>query len=226
MVARPNLGFPAGRKKICLVDLTGVFRPGTPHRVRLRTNLEVYWDAIEWARGLPDTPLRVTRLAPELADLHYRGYSVIHQANASSPEVPDYDHLSGSKQRWRDLIGYYTRFGDVRELLARIDDRYVIMNSGDEMTFRFAAPPAPPAGWVRDFIIAGDGWIKDGDYNSTFSKTVEPLPYHAKQQYTDPPGRLEDERVYRHHPEDWQNYQTRYVTPEVFQNALRDGTGK
>jgi hypothetical protein len=122
---------------------------------------------------------------------------------------------------WRDLIGYYTRFGDVRELLMRADDRYVIMNAGDEMSFRFAAPPAPPSGWVRDFVIAGDGWIKDGDYNSTFSKTVLPLPYHAKNLYITPPGRLEDEWVYQQHPEDWQTYHTRYVTPDVFQNAMR-----
>jgi Tfp pilus assembly protein PilF len=226
IVARPNLGFPAGRKKICLIDLTGVFRPGAPRRVRLRTNLEVYWDSIEWAKGLPDTPLKITRLAPDIADLHYRGYSVIDQPNASSPEVPDYNHLSGSKQSWRDLIGYYTRYGYVRELLARIDDRYVIMNSGDEMSFRFAAPSPPSDGSVRDYVIAGDGWIKDGDYNSTFSKTVEPLPYHAKQQYTDRPGRLEDEWVYRHHPGDWQTFQTRYITPEVFRNALRNGAGQ
>ena len=80
---------------------------------------------------------------------------------------------------------------------------------------------APPAGWVRDYIIIGDGWIKDGDYNSTFSQTVAPLPYHLKQEYTTAPGRLEDEAIYRRYPEDWQTYHTRYVTPEVFQNALR-----
>ena len=70
-------------------------------------------------------------------------------------------------------------------------------------------------------MILGDGWIKDGDYNSTFSKTVLPLPYHAKDVYNTPPGRLEDEWAYRHHPEDWQTYHTRYVTPDVFRNALR-----
>ena len=221
VTAKPNLGFPAGRKKICLFDLTNVFLPGTPRRVRLRTNLEIYWDSIEWAQGVPDAALKITRIDPSVADLHYRGYSVMNQANPSSPETPDYNHMEGSKQRWRDLVGYYTRYGDVRELLAHVDDRYVIMNSGDEMTFRFAEQPPPPAGWVRDYVIYGDGWIKDGDYNSTFGKTVLPLPYHAKQQYITPPGRLEDEWVYRHHPEDWQNYQTRYVTPEVFQHALR-----
>jgi tetratricopeptide (TPR) repeat protein len=221
IVARPNLGFPAGRKKICLFDLTSVFRPGTPRRLRLRTSLEVYWDTLEWAQGLPDAAVKTTRLNPNMADLHYRGYSVINKSNNSSPEVPDYNQLSSSKQIWRDLVGYYTRFGDVRELLASKDDRYVIMNAGDEMSFRFAAPAPPPAGWVRDYLIIGDGWIKDGDYNSTFSKTVQPLPYHAEQQYTTPPGRLEDEWVYRRNPEDWQKFHTRYVTPSVFLKALR-----
>lgn len=220
-VVRPNMGFPAGRKKICLFDLTDVFRSGIPRRLRLRTNLEVYWDSLEWAVELPGADLRVTRLNPDSADLHHRGYSVINQANDSSPQIPDYNRLSGSKQVWRDLIGYYTRFGDVRELLMSADDRYVIMNAGDEMSFRFAAPSAPPSGWVRDYVIVGDGWIKDGDYNSTFSKTVLPLPYHAKNQYITPPGRLEDDWVYRRYPEDWQNYHTRYVTPDVFQNAMR-----
>jgi hypothetical protein len=146
---------------------------------------------------------------------------VIHQANPSSPEIPDYNQLASTTQIWRDLSGYYTRYGDVRELLAGIDDRYVIMNAGDELSLRFAAPPAPPAGWVRDYVIAGDGWIKDGDYNSTYSQTVLPYPYHARKDYNTPPGRLEDEWVYRHHPEDWQTFHTRYVTPRIFTEALR-----
>jgi Flp pilus assembly protein TadD len=227
VTAQDNLGFPAGRKKTILFNLTNVFRPGTPRRVRIRTNLEIYWDCIRWAQGAPDAPLKKVTLNPTVADLHYRGYSVMHMpVGAGAPEVPDYNQIEGTKQRWRDLIGYYTRYGDVRELINRIDDRYVIVNSGDELSLRFPEQPPPPAGWERDFVIVGDGWIKDGDYNSTFSKTVLPLPYHAKNEYTTRPGRLEDEWVYRQHPDDWQTYQTRYVTPEVFKNALRDETGR
>src|SRR4030095_8768459 len=140
-----NLGFPAGRKKICLFDLTNVFRPGTPRRLRLRTNLEIYWDELEWARGVQDVSPNITRLNAASADLHYRGYSVFDQPNESSPEVPNYNQFAGSKQRWRDLIGYYTRFGDVRELLAGVDDRYVIMNAGDEIALRIGAAPPPAA---------------------------------------------------------------------------------
>jgi tetratricopeptide (TPR) repeat protein len=226
MVAKANLGFPAGRNKTCLIDLTSVFAPGTPRKVRLRTSLEIYWDSIEWAKGQPNTALKITRLDPATADLHYRGYSVIRQANTSSPEIPDYNHLLATTQIWRDLAGYYTRFGDVRPLLASIDDRYVIMNAGDELALRFAAPAPPPVGWVRDYVIAGDGWIKDGDYNSTYSKTVLPYPYHARTEYDTPPGKLSDDREYRNHMDDWQTYQTRYVTPDIFENALRSNSGK
>jgi tetratricopeptide (TPR) repeat protein len=222
VTAQDNLGFPAGRKKTILFNLTNVFRPGTPRRVRLRTNLEIYWDRIQWAKGAPAAPLKESTLNPTVADLHYRGYSVMHMpVGAGAPEVPDYNQIEGTKQHWRDLIGYYTRYGDIRELLTTVDDRYVIVNSGDEMSLRFPEQPPPPAGWVRDFVIKGDGWIKDGDFNSTFSKTVLPLPYHAKDEYTTRPGKLEDEWVYRHHPEDWQRYHTRYVTPDVFKNSLR-----
>ena len=218
-----NRGFPAGRKKTVVFDLTEAFRPGTPRKVRLRTNLEIYWDCIEWAEGAPSAPTRAVTLDADVADLHYRGYSVIERPdpNAPAPEVPNYNQIESTKAKWRDLIGYYTRYGDVKELLTQIDDRYVIVNSGDELSLRFSEQAVPPPGYVRDFILVGDGWIKDGDFNSTFSKTVLPLPYHAKDEYATPPGALEDEYVYRHHPDDWQNFHTRYVTPYVFQNSLR-----
>lgn len=221
IVAQSHLGIPSGRNKTILLDLENVFRPGTPRRLRLRTNLEIFWDAIEWAEGLPGTQTKTLRLNPQVAELRYRGFSVIDQADASSPELPDYNRIGGTTQRWRDLIGYYTRFGDVLELLAEVDDRYVLMNAGDEMAVRFPAPPPPPEGWARDYVLVGDGWIKDGDYNSTFSKTVLPLPSHDRREYTTLPERLEDDPVYRRHPQDWQQYHTRYVTPHYFQNALR-----
>ncbi|HEV8189251.1 MAG TPA: CRTAC1 family protein, partial [Pyrinomonadaceae bacterium] len=226
-VAQENLGFPAGRKKTVLFNLTDLMKPGLPHRVRIRTNLEIYWDHLEWAVGLPDAPVKTVHLTPSSVDLHFRGFSVVNKPESGgAPEVPDYYRLFSTKQAWRDLEGYYTRHGEVGELLQQIDDRYVIVAAGDEMSFRFPELPAPPAGWVRDFILMGDGWIKDGDYNSTFSRTVQPLPHHAQQEYETPPGKLEDEVVYRRFPEDWQKYHTRYVAPDVFRNVLRYRAGK
>jgi hypothetical protein len=119
------------------------------------------------------------------------------------------------------LGGFATRFGDVRELLEKVDDRYVIMNAGDEIAMRFRAPDGPPAGWTRDFLWVCDGWAKDGDLNTRFGKTVLPLPYHGMKSYDMPPGRLADDPVYRRFPRDWEVYHTRYVTPEVFERGLR-----
>jgi hypothetical protein len=143
------------------------------------------------------------------------------RADDRSPELPRYETLIGTGQRWRDLIGYYTRFGDVRDLLAGVDDRYVIANAGDELALRFEAPPAPTGGWVRDFVLIGDGWNKDGDYNTAFSQTVLPLPSHKRPGYDTPPGVLEDDPAYCRHPEDWREYHTRYITPHAFQRGLR-----
>ena len=221
-VAKPGLGFPEGKVKTILINLEGVFVPNAPRRLRLRTNLEIYWDQIQWAEGKPDTPLKVTRLTAGKAELRYRGFSMIQAKDASSPELPlSYDDKSLSTQRWRDLEGYYTRFGDVRELIGKVDDRYVIMNAGDELALEFPALPPPPKGWVRDYVFVGDGWVKDGNFNTTFSKTVLPLPAHDQPEYNTPPKRLEDDPVYRRFPQDWRNYHTRYVTPDLFKRGLR-----
>jgi hypothetical protein len=42
------------------------------------------------------------------------------------------------------------------------------------------------------------------------------------KDYTKKPGRLEDDPAYKLHPADWQNYHTRYVSADLFQNALRN----
>lgn len=221
VIARPDLGFPAGKDKTILINLDGVFQAGAPRRLRLRTNLEIYWDALAITEARDRDSLETQRLAPASAELRPRGYSSLAQADASSPERPEYHRLDGVGQRWRDLIGHYTRFGDVRELLRKVDDRYVIANAGDELALRFPAPAAPASGMVRDFVLIGDGWNKDGDYNTAFSKTVLPLPSHNHPAYDTPPGALEDDPTYRRHARDWDEYHTRYITPRTFLDALR-----
>jgi tetratricopeptide (TPR) repeat protein len=219
VVVNPDVGFPAGKNKTMLIELGG---RADAHRFRLRTNLEVYWDRLavaEPARG----SLTTARLLASSADLRFRGYSQTVSPRGEAPETPIYERLANTTARWRDLAGYYTRFGSVNELLAASDDRYVIMNAGDELRLRFPEQPAPKPGWQRDFVLIGDGWEKDGDYNTSFSDTVLPLPSHGHPDYA-AGGRslaLEDDPVYRRHPEDWVNYHTRYVRPDRFIRALR-----
>jgi Tfp pilus assembly protein PilF len=225
----PDLGFPAGKNKTVLIDLATAARAGIPgaRRFRLRTNLEIYWDSLSYAPAVSGVTLRTSRLAASRADLRYRGFSHTVIGKREEPEIPVYDRLANTAPRWRDLVGYYTRFGDVRELLAGVDDRYVIMNAGDELRLSFAAPPPPPAGWSRDFVLIGDGWEKDGDYNTSYSKTVLPLPSHGHPEYTGSHEMaLEADPVYQAHSADWETYHTRFVEPSAFLSGLRFGPAK
>ena len=220
-LARDNVGFPSGKHKTILIDLEGVFVAGAPRRFRLRTNMEVYWDQLSWALKRPRAELRTRRLAAQRAELRYRGISRMHQAGRKRPDLPTYQQPRPAAGHWRDLVGFHTRLGDVRELLAEIDDRYVIMNAGDELAFRFDEVQAPASGWERDYVVIGDGWVKDGNLNTAFSRTVLPLPSHASADYTEPPTELIDDPVYQRFAEDWRTYHTRYVDPESFRRGLR-----
>jgi hypothetical protein len=89
---------------------------------------------------------------------------------------------------WNQTPGFYTRYGDVRPLATEIDDRMIVMGSGDEIRLLFPAAslPAPAPGWRRDFLLFVDGWAKDGDANTAYSQTVEPLPFHGMSSYPYP----------------------------------------
>ena len=211
VTARANLGVPAGRFKTAVIDLSELFLPGAERRFRLRTNLEIYWDKLAWATAAPSIAIETKRLLPYTAELNHRGFSQVVQANPSSPEVPLYGQVTNTGDNWPSLEGYYTRYGDVLRLIETRDDRYVIARSGDELRLRFReATPVRP-GWRRDFVLVGDGWMKEGDYSFRYSTTVQPLPYHAKKEYAGALLPLEDEPAFRQHASDWQIFHTRYV---------------
>ena len=215
---RDNLGFPAGKNKDVLIKLPAPSL-AVSRTFRLRTNLEVYWDALGWSYAEEDIEPKISKLPTQIAELRQRGYSKLLPPDRQRPDTPIYE-VQATQQRWPDLEGFYTRFGDVRELLAQVDDRYVIVNAGDEMVFEFAKQTEPAAGWKRDFVLVGDGWVKDGDFNTAFSQWVRPLPTHEEQDYAGPLLPLAEDPVYLKHPEDWRNYHTRYVTPRRFQQRL------
>ena len=215
-IVRQNIGFPAGKSKTMVIDLDGIFEPGTERKVRLATSMEIYWNQIQWGRSVPDMNLEKQTLAFSKAELRYRGFSDVERPSRFQPEIPNYQKVAGTTPMWSDLKGFYTRFGEVGELLNEIDDRYVIMNAGDELVFEFPALEEPEEGQNRDFVLVGDGWVKDGDYNTGFSTTVLPLPYHGMEDYSRAPAGLENDPVFQKHREDWINFHT----PEAFRHAL------
>lgn len=179
-----DMGLPAGKPKTIAVDLTGKFLSAS-REVRIVTNLCVYWDEI-FLSAEPGAPqVTLAELPPHTADLRFRGFSRVE----IHPERKQPEHFVYAEQRplsmWNPTPGLYTRYGPVAELLAEVDDRMVILGSGDEIRLLFDATALPPlpAGWKRDFLLKVDGWAKDADANTAHGQTVEPLPYHGMPQY-------------------------------------------
>jgi hypothetical protein len=183
-IAIANIGFPSGKDKTMVIDLAGRF-PTADHRVRIRTNMQIYWDQAFVARDLAKSPVKITTLAPVSADLHSRGFSRMYRKGGRyGPYWFAYDDVE-KESPWRSIEGAFTRFGDVLPLLQSPDDMYVIMAPGDETTIQFDASSAKSLapGWKRDFLLYTDGWIKDSDLNTAFGTTVNPLPFHGVKAY-------------------------------------------
>jgi hypothetical protein len=202
-----DMGIPAGKPKTIAVDVTGLL-PAGGATLRIETSLVVYWDEIYLARA-PETPrLTLTSLDPATADLRFRGFSRVEiHPERKQPERFVYADVRPTAM-WNPTPGLYTRYGDVTELLSAVDDRFVVMGSGDEVRLLFdgSALPALPDGWTRDFLLHVDGWAKDGDANTAHSQTVEPLPFHGMPQYP-----YEDPHRYPDDPEHLR-YREHYLT--------------
>ena len=180
----PDLGFPAGKNKTVIADLTGKFL-SADRRIRIRTNMEIYWDRAFVAATASKSPVTVTTLRPVAADLHYRGFSRMYRKGGRyGPQWYDYGDVS-RERAWAPIVGSFTRYGDVLPLVDSVDDRYVIFGPGDEVALEFdsAAAPLLPPGWTRDFLIYTDAWLKDADLNTLAGGTVEPLPFHRMSRY-------------------------------------------
>ncbi|QDV08120.1 Tetratricopeptide repeat protein [Planctomycetes bacterium Poly30] len=182
--AGPPLGFPAGKTKTMVIDVTAMI-PREAARFRIGSTLELYWDCIELAVCDDDAEFQTSSLEPKSTELWSRGFSdPIVPERQDMPLFFDWDRTT-QQPRWNQHPGFYTRYGAVDELLEEVDDRYVIMGSGDALTIRFDATalPAVPEGYTRDYLVFLDGWAKDRDPNTYEALEVEPLPFHAMSGY-------------------------------------------
>jgi Tfp pilus assembly protein PilF len=119
------------------------------------------------------------------ADLHYRGFSTpTSDPEHLRPDSFEYVHAMAHAP-WNPFLGHYTRYGSVDALVRQGDDRLVVMATGDEITVRFSARGLPKLrpGWKRDFFLDARGYAKDGEPNTAYFRTVEPLPFFAMPNY-------------------------------------------
>ncbi|MFQ5678962.1 MAG: FG-GAP-like repeat-containing protein [Gemmatimonadota bacterium] len=240
VTAIPELGFPAGKEKTVVAELTGLLPRADP-KVRIRTNMQVYWDHAFFAteptvaRRLTGKPadvalalaaatgleLRPATLRLTGAELRFRGFSrEFRKGGRYGPQWFDYEAVS-TAPRWLPIPGRYTRYGDVLPLLGAADDMYTILAPGDEMILEFRpegiTEPAP--GWSRTFLLYTDGWIKDADLNTATGERVTPLPFHAQGRYPyGPPEEFPSDPAHR----EWaERYNTREI-PAGGVNGIRE----
>ena len=178
----PFMGFPGGKTKTIVVDVTSVLNQSDP-RFRVRTSAQIYWDAASLV--VQDKPREFVAqdLALVKAELRYHGFSKRSQLSSRTPDTYDYTDVL-THPKWPPLQGRFTRFGNCQPLLDAWDDKMVVMGSGDEMRLCFEGPPnEPQAGWKRDFVLHCVGWDKDADLNTLSGQSSMPLPFKAMREY-------------------------------------------
>ncbi len=180
-----DVGIPVGRPQTLVVDLAGRL-PSAATEIRIVTNMRIYWDQILSARRAHNR-LTVERLEANAALLRERGFSAEITPRPPQATTYDYDRVT-RRSPWKTMIGAYTRQGDVRPLVARADDRFVIAAPGDEVAVSFDATRLAPLreGQRRTFLLLADGFSKEMDLNSASPDVVEPLPFHGMSAYPYP----------------------------------------
>ena len=208
-----DIGIPVGRPQTVTVDLTGKFL-STSREVRIVTNMRILWDQILVDTSDEQPQPRMMRLDPIAAGLRWRGFSREITPDGREPFSYDYAQVSFTSP-WKVMPGRYTREGDVRELLLKADDMFVVSLPGDEISLSFDARKLPPlrAGWTRTFLLYADGYSKEMDINSASPDQVSPLPFHGMSRY--PYADPEKFPMTAARQAYFDKYNTRLVTAEV-----------
>jgi tetratricopeptide (TPR) repeat protein len=183
-----DVGFPAGGPRTMTADLSGKLPVGTK-KIRITTNLQVYWDNILVSRTPQDSrdnpqSLRLAPIPLVLASLAAHGYPLKIEGTPPGSVQYVYEKTSATGPYTRPA-GTYTRYGDVLPLLTSLDDQSVVFGSGDEVRLDFDPSNlrALPKGWVRDYFFAANGYEKDMDFYAAEGNFVAPLPFLKMGEY-------------------------------------------
>lgn len=212
------VGAPSGKTKTILVDLAGHLPPKS-RRLRLTTAFEIHWDRIALFERAPDARTKITRLAPDQTDLHWRGFSEYADLPWDQPLTPVHDRVYETAPWPITPMGWCTRYGPVEELIAATDDAFVVMNGGDELTLEFdpARLPARSPSTERSYFLFNVGWDKDADVHVELGWLVDPLPWHGMQDQLygrEPRPRLPGDEL-------TERFRTRWVGQHTLQHASR-----
>ena len=167
---------PCGLRRTMTADLTRTLPAGT-RRIRIWTNLKIYWDQVLIDTTPAGAVPAVRHEAPLLeASLDYRGFPRERPGTPAADLTYVHDEVSpyGPYARHR---GFYTRYGDVRPLVGAIDDRFTIFGAGDEVSSSSTPRRCRrSAAAGRANTSSSSGYVKDMDFYAAHAQTVSPLP--------------------------------------------------
>ncbi|MBT8103241.1 MAG: VCBS repeat-containing protein [Gammaproteobacteria bacterium] len=171
-----QFGYPAGMPRRMALPLQGL-PPGTTG-LRLRTNMQIYWDRIAVAitEELPQHEKQILPVAD--ARMTKTGFALRSNLEQFRPHY-DYAQMSPFWDT-RYMSGFYTRLGAVAELVTDVDDAVAIIGPGEELHLEFDVAASTPDGWRRYFVLESNGWAKDMDLYTRDGETVGPLPVTGK----------------------------------------------
>jgi len=207
--AIPYMGFPGGKTKTIVVDVTEVLRADDP-RLRVRTSAQLYWDSAKLAVQAEPASHHTETVQLLAAEVAAHGYSRRIRPDSTQPEIYDYEDAV-TTPHWPPLRGELSRFGDCTELVRQWDDRMVVISGGDEIRLEFSLPQAElPEGWVRDFVFHSVGWDKDADLNTLAGQSTLPLPHREMTHYPPSTGNQQQTadlmRLNEHHLQRTQSF--------------------
>ena len=170
----PQFGFMAGMPRQATVPLPIDKLPHKTTQLRLSTNLEIYWDRILVILAERCESVRITNLPLLRAEVREPGFA---QRQTFTQRRPHYNYQRRAPL-WdtRHATGFYTSFGDARELVNQIDDAVAVFGPGEEVQLTFEAPLTATDFPIRRFVLESNGWCKDMDLYTKASDTVGPLP--------------------------------------------------
>ena len=176
----PHAGYPAGLPRLTTINLTGKLS-GPRCVIRLKTNMECYWDQAFVALRAPraEASLHRTTLPVARAVLEHRGYTREASPDGRPPLLYDYEYVDPAPLAV--MSGKLTRLGDVAPLLQSADDHLCVIGPGDEVRLEFDAAGLPPLpeGWTRSYVLKSYGYCKDADPFTATSDRIEPLPWRG-----------------------------------------------
>jgi hypothetical protein len=187
-VVRKVAGKNPGDRHTWVIEIGGLVSAGDTRMRITMAHQPIGLDVLDQVLLDDSAPvaLTVARVEPRLARLRFAGatsfsYSTlqsrIHSDDGHEPLIPD-----------AVMSGAFTRYGDVAPLLARADDRFVIMAHGDELVLEFDDPPRPEPGRSRRAFLEADLFysIKYSVRGELLADSIYPLPFHGMRSYPYP----------------------------------------